>query len=537
MDWSASLANGLWFGSNVPAWSCFRRVVVRPGEVQRRLLARMLTSNAETAFGRAHGFGSIRSYEDFARKVPRMDHADHAPWIERVRLGEPNVLTRDPVTHLVPTSGTAGGRKLIPFTRSLKRGFNAALGPWLVDLARQRPGLLGGPAYWSVTPSIGRMSAQEDPVATDSAVPIGFENDTAYLGPVAQRLAGAVMAVPSGVRRASSLEGFRHSTLLHLLRSRDLRLISVWHPSFLTLLLDALPESWNVLLADIASGRDSSGATAFLQPMPRRADELRGRVRLRPSALWPRLQVISCWADGAASAGARELRELFPGVLVQPKGLLATEACVTLPFQGQTPLAINSHFFEFIAPDGTAHLADELIEGQEYEIVVTNGGGLWRYGLGDRVAVNGWIGPTPSLRFLGRKDYVSDQRGEKLSEAFVAECLAELFSGSSTTPRFALLAPEAADSGCRYTLYIESAVDSGTLDRLEQLLRRNPHYALCRDLGQLHSPKVFPIAGDGFVLFASRMSANGARLGDIKPTALSRLSGWDKVFGKHSAPH
>ncbi|MEO6184545.1 MAG: GH3 auxin-responsive promoter family protein, partial [Verrucomicrobiota bacterium] len=60
--------------------------------------------------------------------------------------------------------------------------------------------------------------------------------------------------VPSLVQRAASLETFRYATLLCLLRCRDLRLISVWHPSFLSLLLDALPSHWKNLLFDIEKG-------------------------------------------------------------------------------------------------------------------------------------------------------------------------------------------------------------------------------------------------------------------------------------------
>src|SRR5207302_4832971 len=104
---------------------------------------------------------------------------------------------------------------------------------------------MNGPAYWSVTPSLVHSPLVE------SAVPIGFDADTAYLGGTRRLLAEAVMAVPSDVQRAESIEAFRYETLFHLLRCRELRLLSVWHPSFLTLLLDALPAYWEDLLNDI----------------------------------------------------------------------------------------------------------------------------------------------------------------------------------------------------------------------------------------------------------------------------------------------
>src|SRR6185369_16234857 len=112
----------------------------------------------------------------------------------------------------------------------LQHEFNAAIGPWLVDLARQFPPVMGGPAFWSITPTF------ETAKAADSAVPVGFEADTSYLGGARQKLADILMAVPSGLGRTKSLAEFRHQTLLYLLLCRELRLISVWHPSFFTLL-------------------------------------------------------------------------------------------------------------------------------------------------------------------------------------------------------------------------------------------------------------------------------------------------------------
>ena len=58
---------------------------------------------------------------------------------------------------------------------------------------------------------------------------------------------------------------------------------------------------------------------------------------------------------------------------------------------------------------------EKLRKGNEYEVVVTTSGGLWRYRLGDRVLVDGFVQKTPSLRFLGRPGNVSDLFGEKAS--------------------------------------------------------------------------------------------------------------------------
>jgi hypothetical protein len=97
-------------------------------------------------------------------------------------------------------------------------------------------------------------------------------------------------------------------------------------------------------------------------------------------------------------------------------------------------------------------------------------------------------------------------------------------------PRFALLAPDEHAAGCRYTLHVEGDPPLDCAATLDQALRRNPHYAWCRDLGQLQQPRLFVIDGHAFERFVERQAAGGARLGDIKPAALSRLSGWSEVF-------
>src|SRR5690606_25924905 len=132
------------------------------------------------------------------------------------------------------------------------------------------------------------------------------------------------------------------------------------------------------------------------------------------------------------------------------------EGFVTLPFGGAYPLAICSHVFEFLDDDGKAHFADELKRGGEYRVVLTTGGGLYRYPLYDRVHVTGFVGQTPSLTFLGREDGVSDRRGEKLTAADLAAVLREGLPHDPANPlAFAMLAPDDADGVLSYTLYVQ----------------------------------------------------------------------------------
>jgi hypothetical protein len=229
---------------------------------------------------------------------------------------------------------------------------------------------------------------------------------------------------------------------------------------------------------------------------------------------WPKLQVVSCWGEQAAEPGWRALVRRLPDVLVQPKGLLATECVVTIPWRGEQPLAVTSHFFEFLDEHGEVRLAHQLERGRRYEVVVSNGGGLWRYRLGDVVECTGHVGNTPSLRFVGRAR-VSDLRGEKLSEPFVADVLRQLWSADNR-PAFATLRARDHDGVAGYDLFLPVGAESSGAElerRLEMALAANPHYALARRLGQLSPVRVVTVASDGSM-------EHGGRIGDAKPRVL-----------------
>ncbi|NJN81644.1 MAG: GH3 auxin-responsive promoter family protein, partial [Caldilineaceae bacterium] len=154
-------------------------------------------------------------------------------------------------------------------------------------------------------------------------------------------------------------------------------------------------------------------------------------------------RLISCWADANAASFAVELGARFPQARIQAKGLIATEAFVSLPVDGEAgaSLAIRSHFFEFLplldagVDTDSPQLAHQLETGARYEVVVTTGGGLYRYRLFDAVEVVGRRRQTPLLRFLGKTNLISDHFGEKLDERQVRQAVAGLLTGRASAPR------------------------------------------------------------------------------------------------------
>jgi hypothetical protein len=516
MNLGASLANLLWLARARRADAHFARALAQPREAQAAWLRAQLARHAASEFGQGHDFAGLHSPAEYAARVPLSTYDDVAPMIARIRRGARNVLAVGHVTHLAPTSGTSGARKLIPFTRSLQEGFDAALSPWITDLARQRPALRWGPAYWSVSPladegpsaagvSTDTVTSTVADAAAESAdkVPTTFADDADYLGGPAAWLVRQALAVPADLRFERDIAAFWHRTRLALLRARDLRLISVWHPSFLDLITNVSGDDWERLLDALTGAR---------------ATELRAVGRHDWPQWWPHLQVISAWGEQAAAAGFQRIAAQAPAALVQAKGLLATEAAVTLPYRGATPLAVTSHYFEFLAESGDILGAHALERGRTYEVLVTNGGGLWRYRLGDVVECTGHLLATPTLRFLGRAGVNSDLRGEKLSEAFVACVLGDLFAAAAMPAYLALRAWDCTDFA-GYELLVSSDAEStdSLARRLDAALSANPHYAYARRLGQLAPPRVVVVGEDQA---RTDLAAQRGRLGDAKPQLL-----------------
>lgn len=535
---AATWAHAAWAASLAPAAAAFDAATYDVVGSQTRLLRALVRRHGASAFGRDHRLDRVRGLRDLPHALPLADYDAHRPYVERVAAGEPNVLGCEPVHGLEPTSGSGAEPKLIPSTAGLRAAFGRGIAPWIVDLLRGDPRIATGPAYWSVSPVL-----QHD-ARSAGGLPIGFEDDGAYLGAFGRRLQRAVLAVPSEVRRAADVETFRYLTLLHLAARGDLRLISVWNPSFLALLLDALPRHAEALADDLEHGRcrpPGGPERPDLAP-PRsgaRARALRGVAAAHDpaattAALWPRLRLLSCWTDAHAATAAGALAARFPHAALQGKGLLATEAFVSLPLRAAPApvLAVRSHVFEFVEPGGRAtRFAHELEAGDEVEVVVTTGV-LYRYRLGDVVRIEGHHRRAPTLRFVGRAGHVSDRVGEKLDERHVGAALEAAWRLVGAAPRFALVACDDRAAPPAYQLFVEGLAahhDDAVTTAVEGHLRGNPHYAYARDLGQLGPLGVVHVV-DSAAAFEDALAARGQRRGDVKPTALSAHGDWAARF-------
>lgn len=544
--------NTAWMLSCIREARAFDHSTRRVRATQERILLRCLHANKNTWYGQKHRFGEIATIQQYQQQVPISTYEDFRDPIDRVARGESNVLTDEPVILLEPTGGSTSAEKLVPYTRSLRTEFQRALAVWIHDVMRYLPAARLGRAYWSVSPMAQATRVSE------AGIPIGFEDDRDYLTVWQRWAVTRLLATPPQLRLIRSVENSRYATLLYLLACEDLAVISIWSPTYLAALIADAPKYLDAICSDLRDGRvrlprpgdESEGFRLTVRPSVRRADRLQRIFRNDSDAAtaisqcWPRLAIISCWADASSSSYAEQLKELFPKTVLQPKGLLATEGVISFPLLNARgcPLALRSHFFEFLPLDshdrvGTRAVltADQLQLHGRYRVVLTTGGGFYRYDIGDDIEVVGFQNDCPLVRFVGRHHAISDLVGEKLHERHVRHSIEAALAELEMSLQFALLAPTRGPPA-RYRLYVECKQTCGEsvwkrlATILETKLRSNPQYRIAINARQLSPLEICLIEGNAWNRFQQASVQNGQRAGDIKPTMLDPSTDWDDVF-------
>jgi hypothetical protein len=537
-----------------PSAFAFRTALSDVERAQAARLRAVLAAARGTRQAARLGLQRVRTIAELRDAVPIRSADGFESDIEAIARGDSRVLSRDRVLRFEPSGGSSGARKLVPMTRGLLQEFQRALAPWLFDLMTRRPAVKRGPGYWSISP-IGRTRQR-----TSGGLSVGSAEDASYFPRPLQPLLARLFAVPGAVAHLPDVESCRYVTLRCLAAAGDLAMISVWNPSFLTLMVQALDAHAERILADLEAGtcrppglpslsaaesRERQAAIdAVLQPLswparPDRAQALRsarGNGSIDVARLWPQLALISLWTDAQAARAVAPVAARFPAVELQGKGLLATEGVVTLPlFEAPAPvLAVRSHYYEFLDDADHPHGAHELQAGRSYQVVISTSGGLLRYRLGDRVRVEGFYKQAPCLRFLGRADAVSDLVGEKLSAGQVGRALDQaLGNWEHPRPAFAMLAPEWSAPPA-YHLFVESEAGDVALQDLaatiEAGLATSDSYRYARELGQLGRVCCVRVHGGGAQAYEARCVALGQRAGDVKPVDLHLQTGWLPFF-------
>ncbi|HLV46542.1 MAG TPA: GH3 auxin-responsive promoter family protein [Flavobacterium sp.] len=110
--------------NTVASWFLKKRIsqiehfMVHPDEIQQQLLKQLIDYSKQTEIGKKYDFTSIRSYEEFASRVPIFHYEDFEPYISRARKGESNIFWPEPIKWFAKSSGTTNAKsKFIPVSK------------------------------------------------------------------------------------------------------------------------------------------------------------------------------------------------------------------------------------------------------------------------------------------------------------------------------------------------------------------------------------------------------------------------------------
>jgi GH3 auxin-responsive promoter len=490
--------------------AAFHEATKKPEQVQRTLLTEILHVQAETGYGRDHGFMAIRSLADFRRQVPVNPYENLVPYIERVMKGETDALVSDPVLMFALTSGTTAARKHIPITKRYLDDYRRGWNIWGLTAMREHRAIKLRPLM--------QLVGDAEEYRAESGAPCG--NLSGFTAQVQKRIIRFLYSVPAVTGKIKD-SATRYYIALRFSIPRKVGMLTSANPSTLVGLARIMDIEKEALIRDIADGTlnprlELTGPvrellTRKVKRNPALAARLEAAVRrdgaLLPSAVWPPDSILlGCWTGGSVGPYLRQLPKYYADTPIRDIGLLASEGRFTIPLQDGDPagvLDIQSHFFEFIpeneigSAQPTVRAAHEVEAGANYFILPTTKAGLYRYHISDLVRVTGFHNKTPKIEFLGKGNRFANLTGEKLSEHHVTQSM-DRASRMLRQPVTAYsLAPCWDETQPFYGLFLEE----GDVSNLELLRRfvdvfdsalgdRNIEYAAKRASGRLGPVRV-----------------------------------------------
>ena len=508
-----------------------------PETVQSNVLLDVVRRNADTEYGKARGFASIRSVEDFRRLVPVSEWECFEPLSKRMENGEENLLFAGRPTHFVATSGTTGRIKNLPESAAGALSKSIASRLRNASLVRMFPEFLESgffvplcnAAHWT---------------HTAAGIPVGYASGQSLAGTPPEMLRR--LAHPPEILEAGDPETLNYLAMRFAVAQPDVRLLIGNNPARMTALFELADRRRDEILDDVERGTISRDVSlppdlrmrleSSLVPNPLRAQALRQmaavRGRFEPRGYWPGLAVVSCWLGGTIGRYLDGLKPWLPdGVRFRDCGYGSSEGKFNVPLkEGSSagPLHLLGCFFEFLPPGGGEPLlAHQLEDGKEYGLVVTTHSGLYRYDMHDVVRVDGFTGRTPNVFFVAKSREIANLAAEKLSGSFIAEAArSTLDERGLAWKHFAMVAD---GDERRYVFCVEpagpDAPDARWLESIDSFLAREAEtYRVLRGQNMILFPRLL-VMKSGWMdhLMASRL-AQGAQASQIKlPVLMDKL--------------
>ena len=523
---------------------------------QEAVLMGIVEAARDSAYGRDHGFSGIRTLEDFRRAVPINEYEDLSGYIDRMADGESDVLFHGPTDYFISTSGTTGKAKLIPegdVSRDAKNAVNKIRNAYMTrDLVRSMMasesviGMIRSKGldprtttpqqfadnfhYYSVTSAIPDRK-------TSGGIDVGFASGKTFESSSFSK----GLAYPSEFMGLADGEATMYLTMLFALMHDDVMIVTSNNAARLYARICYAMEHAEEIIRDMRDGTvradlklsESERRTAegHMSPHLERAAELQaildsGRENFIPRSYWPNLVSARFWLSGSVGVNVAKVRPLLPeNTVYYDIGYGASEAKISIPHSpecGYGTLATMSVFYEFVPVEGGEPLtADQLEEGREYELLLTNYGGLYRYMIHDIVKVRGFVGDTPDIEFVTKSREILNIAQEKLPAPRVLDVVVSTASSAGLTAKQVQIYENVPSQ--RYDVYVELEPGHGPVDRdawsgsLDSAMRGTFElYDRNRKLGSLNRPEIHLMRSGWQDSLYDRRESEGAPRSQVK---------------------
>ncbi|KAL2247567.1 indole-3-acetic acid-amido synthetase GH3.6 [Sesamum indicum] len=473
-------------------------------EVQKRVLAEILSRNADVEYLKRHGLTGQVDRHTFKKIMPVVTYEDILPDINRIANGDMSpILCSRPISEFLTSSGTSGGeRKMMP-TIEEELGRRSLLYSLLMPVMSQFvPGLDKGKGMYFLfikceTKTPGGLLAR--PVLTSYYKSSHFKDRpfdpyTNYTSP------NETILCPD------SYQSMYSQMLCGLCQNKEvLRVGAVFASGFIRA-IRFLEKHWTLLCHDIRTGTLNSlitdpsvrdAVSRILKPEPKLADFVESECSKESwqgiiTRLWPNTKYIDVIVTGTMSQYIPTLdyysnglplvctmyasSECYFGVNLNPLRKPSDVAYTLIPTMAYfefLPVYRNNSITHSIAIPRSLNEKEqqELVDlvdvklGQEYELVVTTYAGLYRYRVGDVLRVAGFKNNAPQFNFVCRKNVVlsidTDKTDEVQLQNAVKNAVSHLMPFDARLTEYTSYADTTTIPG-HYVLYWE-LIQSGTI--------------------------------------------------------------------------
>lgn len=402
--------------------------------VSEELLKKLVYDARDTEYGKKYDFAGIKSVEDYKKKVPFSKYDDYAPYIERmIKKGEKNLITPEPVIHYALSSGSVGVPKHIPVTqKTLDLYCSYTCNNVFASMDEYYRNKTGH----SFPAGKGLYALEARPMYLPNGTPKGPISATT-LQPVKKYLK-YIFSSPLPIVFPEGRMNMKYLKIRYALQERDL---SFMIGAFMTAMVDLMTytqANWEMIVEDIAEGKINEDIEmpdelraeleSKLKPDRNRAMELKKEfdkgfdTPIIPR-IWKNMSWICAIGTGGFAMYTEKMRQYSGDIPIHFHTYAASEALMATaryPEEQEFVLVPDSGFYEFIPVDAedqeTTYTIGQLEKGKDYELILTNTSGFYRYKLDDVIRVTGFHGESPKITFVYRKNQMISIAGEKTNE-------------------------------------------------------------------------------------------------------------------------